>query len=166
MLAHTVPGVTLELRCDPDDTTLVVADRRLDAHVTTCQLRAALVAPARVGVPHIADAVRQVSIRCGLDDLGAGVYRRAGGDGDERWLATYLPVDVLSAVMAGCPIDLPDDAIAVSLSPDVELGATAVRITAAHAAFACRLDEVALWAMAACAVEELVRGLGHEMSHR
>ena len=159
--AHTVPGVTLELHCGSGDT-LIVADRRLDAHLTTCQLRAALLAPVRPGIPHLADAVQAVAVRCGLHDLGAGVYAQ----GDERWLATYLPVDVLLEILAACPVDLPHEATEVSVRADPELGATAIRITAADSTHACRLDEVALWVMTTCAVEELVRGLGHEMSHR
>ena len=106
-----------------------------------CGLRATALTPAR----HLrSPAVRPRSAlrRSGLDDLGAGVY----GRGDERWLATYLPVDVLVEVFAAYLLDLPDEAIAVSLRPDVELGATAIRITAPDPAYACRLDEVALWA--------------------
>ena len=156
VLAHSVPGVTLELHCRTGER-LVVADRRLDAHLTTCQLRAAL-----LSTPRLADVVHAVSVRCGLHELGGRVYR----SGEERWLVTYLPVDVLFGLFTTNPLDLPDEAIAVSLRPDLDLGATAVRITAADPDHACRLDEVALWATAACVVEELVRGLGHEMSHR
>ena len=76
--------------------------------------------------------------------------------GDERWLATYLPPGVLIDVFAGNPFQLPGDAISVSLRPDVEIGATCVRITAPDPGHACRLDEVALWATSACAVEELL----------
>jgi hypothetical protein len=161
VLAHSGAGVTLELHCQSGDR-LIVADRRLDAHLNTCQLRAALLAPARLGLPHVADAVRAVSVHAGLHDLGAGVYAR----GDERWLATYLPADVLVDLFASNPFHFPDESIAVSLRPDVELGATAVRITAPDPRHAWRLDEVALWATSTCAVEELVRGLGYEMSHR
>ena len=73
---------------------------------------------------------------------------------------------MLVDVFAANPLDLPDESIAVSLRPDIELAATAIRITAADPAYTCRLDEVALWAMSACAVEELLRGLGDEMSRR
>ena len=134
----------------------------VNLHPTTCRLRAAVLMPAQLALPHLASALNHALRHCGLDDLGAGVHER----GDERWLATYLPADVLVDVFAANPLDLPDESIAVSVRPDVELGATAIRITAADPAYACRLDEVALWAVSACAVEELLRGLGDEMSRR
>ena len=131
-------------------------------HPTTCRLRAAVLMPAQPALRHLACALDHALRHCGLDDLGAGVYER----GDERWLATYLPADVLVDMFAANPLDLPDESIAVSLRPDDELAATTIRITAADPAYTCRLDEVALWAMSACAVEELLRGLGDEMSRR
>jgi hypothetical protein len=118
--------------------------------------------PAQFALPHLVDALDRALLQGGLDDLGGGVYQR----GDERWLATYLPAGVLVEMFAAAPLDLPDESIAVGVRPDVELGATAICITAADAAYASRLDEVALWAIAACAVEELLRGLGDEMSHQ
>ena len=99
----------------------------VNPHPTTCRLRAAVLMPAQLALPHLAGALDHALRHCGLDDLGAGVYER----GDERWLATYLPADVLVEVFAANPLDLPDESIAVSLRPDVELGATAIRITAA-----------------------------------
>jgi hypothetical protein len=134
----------------------------VDPHPTTCRLRAAALMPAQPALPHLAKGLDRALVQCGLDDLGAGVYQR----GDERWLATYLPADVLLEVFVAAPLGLPDESIAIALRPDVELGATAICITAADAAYASRLDEVALWAIGACAVEELLRGLGDEMSHQ
>ena len=58
-LAHTVPGVVLELRCCNDDV-LTVAHRRLDAQLDPCQLRAALLAVRRAGRPHLSDALKEL----------------------------------------------------------------------------------------------------------
>jgi hypothetical protein len=119
--------------------------------------------PTQLAPSHLADALDRALLQCGLEDLGAGVYQRRA----ERWLATYLPAGVLVEMFAAAPLDLPDESIAVGVRPDVELGATAICIRAADPAYASRLDEVALWAIAACAVEELVRGLGDdEVSHQ
>jgi hypothetical protein len=44
-LAHTVPGVNVELTCSNDER-LIVAHHRLDAHFSPCELRTALIAVA------------------------------------------------------------------------------------------------------------------------
>ncbi|MEO5900092.1 MAG: hypothetical protein ABIR68_08165, partial [Ilumatobacteraceae bacterium] len=74
-LAHCIPGVTLGLQC-MDGTELVVAARRLDAHLDPCQLRAALLVPARPGTARLAEKIAAAEVRLGLQDLGGGLYRR------------------------------------------------------------------------------------------
>ena len=165
VLAHTVPGVSLILRCRSGEV-LRVADQRLDAHLTPCQLRRALITVPRAGLPHVVDVVVGVTVGGEIEELGAGVYGRRDGGSDQRWLATHLPVAPLVELLDSCPVEIPDDAMGVDLRPDPELQATAVRITAAHPAYACRVDEVALWAVSACAVEELVRDVRREVPSR
>ena len=75
-LAHAAPGSVLALSCINGDP-LVVAQRRLDAQLTLCQLRAALLAPARPGVPRFADEVQGVAIEAGLQHIGALSQRHA-----------------------------------------------------------------------------------------
>ena len=53
-LAHTTPGVTVELHCSNDEH-LIVAHHRLDVHFSPCELRTALLADDRLGVPRFAD---------------------------------------------------------------------------------------------------------------
>src|SRR4051812_11378913 len=86
---HGVPGVTLRLRCVGGEE-LVVAAHRLDAHLDPCQLRAAVLVSPRPGAGRLVDNISAVEVHLGLQDLGGGLYRRGGPDGEERWFATLL----------------------------------------------------------------------------
>jgi hypothetical protein len=153
-LAHTVPGVTIELVFCNDEH-VVVAHHRLDAHFSPCELRSALLADHQPGVPRFADLVTDASITSGLLHLGGGLYERRGDQGAERWFATLLDDVRLGDVFRSNPFDLPDHAVDVQLLPDPDLGATAVCVTCDDQN-AGSLDEVASWALAACMVSELL----------
>ena len=157
-LAHTVPGVVLELECGNGDT-LAVAHRRLDAHLDPCQLRSAVLASQRTGVPRLGELVAGVRVSGGLEDLGGGLHRRRSDHGEERWFATLLGAPDVTEEFEQFPSDVPDAAIDVRLHPDADLGATAVRMVAADAAHAHRLDEVGFRALALCMVAETVRAV-------
>jgi hypothetical protein len=154
-LAHCVPGVTLGLRC-MDGTELVVASRRLDAHLGPCQLRAAVLVPARPGTARLAEKIAAVEVRLGLQDLGGGLYRRHGANGEERWFATSVAHERLSSMLDRCPVDLPDESMTGAVKPDEELGVTVVCVTANHPSVGSHLDAVASWALGVCMVEELL----------
>jgi hypothetical protein len=146
-LAHTIPGVTVELACCNDEH-LIVAHHRLDADFSPCELRTAVLAGFEPGLPRFVDIVIDAAITTGLHHLGGGLYERD----EERWFATFLGVDQLHEVLAASPVDLLDAAVDICLYPDSELGVSAVRI----ACDAARLDEIASWAVAACMVAELI----------
>ena len=158
VLAHTVPGVLLELTCCNGER-ITVGYGILGSQLTPCQLRGALLAPPGTGIPRLGDAVVAVDITSGLEHLGVGLYQR-GGDlaAGERWFGSTLPHEQIGGLMATAPPDVPHQSCAVRLVPDSELGVTAVRVAAAsdHAlATSAQLDEVAFWALSACMVAEL-----------
>ena len=154
-LAHAVPGVAALVTTTTGDR-LLVAGNRTDAVLDACGLRAALTAPQRAGVPHLADLVSSIEIVGGLVDLGGGLYQREHGGGSaERWFVTTLTGDRVAALAATCPERLPDDAVSVRVCADTALGASAVCLVAAPG-FGYRLDEVASWLLATCLVDELI----------
>jgi hypothetical protein len=158
-LAHTVPGVLVELTCSNGER-LTVGYGVLGTQATPCQVRTALLVDAGPGAPRLVEAVTGVEIVKGLDHLGGGLYQR-GGTGPhpgERWFATTLAHDHVERLLAAAPVDLPHDTCSVGLSPDPELGITTVRVAArAHDATTttAQLDEVAFWVLSACLVTEL-----------
>ena len=156
-LAHTAPGVTIELVCSNDER-LIVAHHRLDAHFSPCELRTAMLADDRHGVPRFSDVVVDATITAGLRHLGGGLYERRDEERDERWFATFLDHERVGDIFAGNDFDISDDAMDVRLLPDRELGVTAVRVTCDEA-FSKRIDVVASWALAACMVDELLTDL-------
>jgi hypothetical protein len=163
-LAHTAPGVTVELSCCNDEH-LIVAHHRLDAHFSPCELRTALIAEDQPGVPRFAEVVADAEITAGLHHCGGGLYERRGDQTAERWFATLLDHEAVYVILGPHQFDLPHDAVDVRLLPDVQLGVTAVRITcdAVHAGY---LDEVASWALAACMVGELLAAALPTSHHR
>src|SRR4029079_3570753 len=154
-LGHGVPGVTVRLTCE-HGAELVVAANRLDAHLDPCQLRAAVLVPPRAGATRLVDTIVAVEVHLGLQDLGGGLYRRGGPDGEERWVAALLRSAALGDLLDDCPIDVPDESMTASLKIDDELGATSVCITANHPSATAHLDAVAPRALGACMVEELL----------
>jgi hypothetical protein len=156
-LAHTTPGVTVELVCNNDER-LIVAHHRLDAHFGPCELRTALLADDRHGMPRFADVVTDATITAGLHHLGGGLFERHTDEHAERWFATLLDHERVGEILADNEFEMPDHAIDVRLLPDRELGVTAVRVIC-EGAFAGRVDVVASWALAACMVDELLADL-------
>jgi hypothetical protein len=55
-----------------------------------------------------------------------------------------------------CAIDVPTESMHARFMPDPPLGVTTVRLACNDAEQSHRLDEIAVWAVAACLVEELV----------
>jgi hypothetical protein len=163
-LAHCIPGITLELTCSNHDQ-LIVAYHRLDAQLDPCQLRRALIAEPSAGLPRLADAITEVTIRLGVDDLGAGLYGRSGDRGDERWFATTLGPVAVNEMFETCTIDIAEQAMAARIVPDGCLGVTVVCLTVNDHTTAHRLDEVAAWSVASCMVGELVMSLQANPSH-
>lgn len=172
VLAHTVPGVLLELTCCHGER-IGVGYGNLGSQLTPCQLRGALLAPPELGIPRLADAVVAVEVVAGLDHLGGGLYQRGArpsastecrphdGSTGERWFASTLPHEQIGLLMQAAPIDLPHHLCAVRLVPDSELDVTAVRIGAASDSAVTspgQLDEVAFWALSVCMVAELDAG--------
>ena len=155
-LAHTVPGVVLELRCCNDDV-LTVAHRRLDAQLDPCQLRAALLAVRRAGRPHLSDALEAVAVRGALEDLGGGLFRCVRDAGEERWFASLLDPSTIEEELADLEVGVPDGAMRVGLCPDSDLGVTAVRLVVSDPLWSHRLDEVGFTALATCMVAETLR---------
>lgn len=158
-LAHTVPGVSLSLTCRHGGEVLV-SYACLGAQLDPCQLRAGLLCPGVPGVPRLADVVVRVDVANGLLDLGGGLYERSHpGAASERWFVTSLDHEHVVDLLRTGPTDLPDDAMAVTVKPDVGLGVCAVCIRCDDRLNQDRLDEVALWALSTCMVAELLAEL-------
>jgi hypothetical protein len=157
-LVHSIPGVAIELRRERGDR-LVVAHHRLDADMTPCELRAALIAEQQRGAPRVTETVTSVEVVAGLCDIGVGVYQRTGDHGEERWFATLLPFEHAASLVEHCDIDQAEVAVRVVLRPDPELGVTVVGLTCSHPAHGWLLDEVTFWVCAACTIHELVHEL-------
>jgi hypothetical protein len=129
-LAHSVPGVTLELVCCNEDR-LLVTHHRLDADFSPCELRTALLWDSQPGLPRFADVVVDATMTAGLRHLGGGLYGRNGDGRSERWFATLLDDKQVVEILASNPFGLPEHAVDVQLLPDRELGVTVVRIVCA-----------------------------------
>ena len=152
---HSVPTAAAVVATSTGDR-LVVAHHRNDATLDPCQLRTALGAPWQPGVPHFADVVNSIELVGGLLDIGGGLYQRTHPTGaDERWFATPLDPDRIVAIVATCPLHLPDGSVGVRVCADSMLGVCAVCV-AAGPGFGYRLDEAAHWLHAACLVDELI----------
>ena len=162
-LAHTVRGVTLELESHQGDT-LVIAHHRLDAHLTPCQLRSIIVHEQAHGVCRLLRSVVAVRIVVGLEDIGGGLHRRLGDEGEERWFTTTLSHDAVCELFSECPVELPEGAMRVIARPDSDLGVTVVEVAANHPAYEGELDVVATWALAAAMVDELIASAAHDVT--
>jgi hypothetical protein len=155
-LAHVVPGVTVELRFGNDES-VHAAHHRLGADLDPCQLRGAVLAPVRLGVPRLVDVISSADITGGVEHLGAGIYRRHHPCGsEERWFLAELGHDRVVDLLAACPFDAPDELVDVTVMPDLELGVCAVRLVVGSVANAWRIDEIAIWGATACMVEEVI----------
>lgn len=154
-LAHTVPGLALDLRLR-SGFDVTVAHQRLDAQLTPCQLRTALLAPRLPGRYHTLDSIAGVAVAGGALHLGGGVYARGHSPlGGERWFATTLSHDAVVAALASDPFELPELSIEVRVLPDPPLGVSVVRARALQPRWFGVLDEVAHWAVTECLVGEL-----------
>jgi hypothetical protein len=157
-LGHSIPDATLRVRTSVGDAFLA-SSHHPSALMTCCQLRAAIVTPRHIGVPHVRDVLVDVELVGGAIDLGGGLYQRAHpSTPDQRWFATTLDQDAVVALAECHTFDMPDDAIGVVLRPDVDLGATVVTMTA-QPGHGFRLDEVSFWLLAACMSNELTNTL-------
>lgn len=149
-LAHTIPGTTLRLR-PAVGRSLLVSRHCLGADLDPCRFRSAML--SRSG-EHLADTIVDIELVAGLVDLGGGLYGRRGDDGgEERWFVTSLGHDHVVALLADCPLATPDD-LDVVVKPDLELGRCAVRLALPRPDIV--LDEVAMWTLSACFVDELL----------
>jgi hypothetical protein len=156
-LVHAVAGAVAMVATSSGER-LVVAHHRADATLDPCQLRAALTAPVRPGVPHLADVVTSIEIVGGLVDIGGGLYQRSHpGAHDERWFVTPLAADRVATIVTDCPLRLPDGAVNVRVVADSVLAVSAVCLVAGPG-FGYRLDEAAFWLHTTCLVDELIGG--------
>jgi hypothetical protein len=163
-LAHAVAGVTVELEFD-DGERYVVAYQRLDADLDPFQLRCAVLGLRSLDTPRLVGALRSIEIVGGIEHLGAGIYRRHHPCGsEERWFLAELDHHRLVELLAACPLDVPDELVAVDVAADPELGVSAVRLAVERADHAWRIDEIAMWGVTACLVDELIGSAASEVS--
>jgi hypothetical protein len=163
-LAHVVAGVTVELEFD-DGERSVAAYQRLDADLDPCQLRCAVLELRSLDRTRLVDALRSIEIVGGIEHLGAGIYRRHHSCGsEERWFLAELGHERLVELLAACPLDVPDDLVAVDVMADIELGVCAVRLAVGRADDAWRIDEIAMWGVTTCLVDELIGSAAPEVS--
>jgi hypothetical protein len=163
-LAHVVAGVTVELEFE-DGERYVVAYQRLDAELDPCQLRCAVLELPSLGTPRLVEALNSIEVVGGIEHLGGGIYRRRHPCGsEERWFLAELDHGRLVELLAGCPLDVPDELVAVDVMADPELGVSAVRLAVEHADDAWRIDEIAMWGVTATLVDELIGSSASEVS--
>jgi hypothetical protein len=157
-LLHAVPGACGALEMSDGERTLV-AHHRLDAVMTPCELRAGLLEPSMPGVPHLAGMIRSIEVVAGADDIGGGLYRRSHPSiTHERWFVTTLGASSITTIATDCPDSIDHREVSVRVCSDIELGASAVCISAARP-IGSRFDDVARWLHRRCLVEELVEPL-------
>jgi len=150
-LAHTVPGVTLRLSDDTRE--LLVSASCLAAAFDPCRFRGLVIGAGRLGALATLDRIEIVG---GLVHLGGGIYQSSHpGSAGERWFISTLAHDQVVDLLTACPLDSAD-AHSVVIKPDRELGRCAVRVRGGDCSAAGQLDEIAMWAMTTCLVEELI----------
>lgn len=156
-LAHTAPGVSLELVTDAAHA-IAVAYEQPDAALDPCQLRMLVASAWRGGAAQLLDRVVDVRLGSGLDDLGGGIFKRIERGVEQRWIPTSVPHDLVLGVLERGPADLPDDAMHARVAVDTALATTTVCLTASCALWAGMLDDVAIGIHAGCLVAELASG--------
>ena len=151
-LCHAVDGA--ELRLTTDGGERIIVSHHPAADIDPCKLRSVVVASACPRHPDLSQRITDIAIGGALVDCGGGVYSRVVRGAEQRWIASFLHVDRVAAMLGEVA---PGNALDASLKPDGELGVTLLAITAigersdSHAA----LEAAAAGAAAACFVEEL-----------
>lgn len=157
-LAHTIPGVSLELTMVVAGQQLLVSDRCLGAQLTPCQLRAALLAaPDDTTSGCFTAMIERVEIRTGIHHVGGGLYECAAHDGrHERWFATSLCPARIITLLETCAVDDGDGELGVLLKHDEALGVCAVCVMSTADRRHHVLDELAVDLLASVLVDELI----------
>ncbi len=153
---HAVDGTKLRLTTDVGEQ--IIVSHHPAADIVPCKLRSVVVASACPKHPDLSHRITDIAIGGELIDCGGGVYSRVVRGAEQRWIASFLHVDRVAALLEEVP---PGNALDASLKPDGELGVTLLAITAigersdSHAA----LEAAAAGAAAACFVEALCDSL-------
>ena len=160
-LAHSWPGGAITLHAGPGRA-LRAAAGRVDADLTPCELRTALLAQACPLWTGLTARVTDVHVEGGgVVDLGGGLYARTGADGPhtaERWFATFLAPATVHRVLDECPLAMAEQ-LGASLRPDPDLGVVVIVLSTTNVAMHATLDDAARWASAACFTQELLHSL-------
>lgn len=157
-LLHTLPAASGSIEMCHGERYLV-AHRRHDAFLTPCELRTGLLQPVVPGVPHLAGMVRSIELVGGAVDAGGGLYRPSHPSGcDEWWFATTLDPARITSAAADCPASIDHRDVSVRVSADVELGVSAVCLSAERA-MDVRVGDIARWLHGRCVVDELIEPL-------
>lgn len=137
---------------------LLVSDRCLGAHMTPCQLRAALLAaPEDTTSGCFTAMIERVDVRTGIHHVGGGLYECASTDGrHERWFATSLDPMRIIALLETCAVDDGDDELGVLLKHDEALGVCVVCVMSTADRRHHALDELAVDLLASVLVDELI----------
>ena len=154
-LAHSAPDADLELTgCGQR---WLVSYGRIDATIDPCGFRRLVLTTMRGGRVGLLPA-EDVQLTGALREIGGGIHERAGPDGTERRLATFLPPERVEALL----VELPDSSgeavheVAAHLCADVDLGVVVVTLSTAHPVLDHRLDVIAHHVAAVLLVEELL----------
>lgn len=153
-LAHAVRGVSLQLTAS-SGAKIVVSSNCLDADMSPCQLRGALLTEGVERELH--RGIVDVQVQSGAVHLGGGIYQPTQSDATERWFVTSLPPSQISTRLTVTGDgQVADDRFGVTLRADPELGRTCVGVYSIDPGLGHAVDDVAAQAMAACLVEELI----------
>jgi hypothetical protein len=149
-LCHAVDGA--ELRLTTDGGERIIVSHHPAADIDPCSLRSVVVASARPQHPDFSHRITDIAIGGALIDCGGGVYSRVVRGAEQRWIASFLHVDRVAAMLEEVG---PGNALDASLKPDGDLGVTLLAITSIGEHSESVLDTAATGAAAACFVEEL-----------
>jgi hypothetical protein len=153
-LAHTVPGVTLQVTWCDDTTTLVSAHGN---GLRPCELRHLVSGAVRFRPGAFVGGMADVAVAGGLADLGSGVYATGCRQGvPVRWLSAFLHPQTVKEIAEDCPHAT--DQLEVSIHPDQDLGVTVVAIRT-HGGDMAALDLTAAWLNTELLVREAMQEL-------
>jgi hypothetical protein len=154
-LVHAAPQAELRLTCDGGRQVIVASHPAADIDI--CAFRRVVMASACPARPDCSEWIHGVAIGGSLTTVGGGAYVSNDGTHERHWFATLLRPEHVCTLLENLDVaELPDGAMTATLKPDPGLGVTVVSTTIDELGSQQFGTEVAVAALQACLVEELV----------
>ncbi len=168
-LAHLVPGAELIFVCK-DEREYRVSDHP-SAEFSLCEIRRMVASSSCPSRPDFTKWIKEFYITGAIEDYGGGIYRGIEEEKNTRWFSTTLRPEIVYEILDKADIDgicsVPVDA---TLTPDLILGVTTVRISVDVDIPEETLNELVLVGYSSCLVKEtsffLMENSGCESSSR